>query len=178
MKMIIKSGAIAIVMVMALGIAFSFGQTTKLTDPEIASVAVTANQIDINYAKIAQGKSKDPEIKSFAEMMIKDHQSVIDKAVALVKKLNVTPKDNALSKKLNSDAEATKKMLSAKSGVEFNKAYINNEVNYHKAVRDVIQNTLIPQAQNAELKALLEDVLPVVQTHLDHAQMVQDKLKK
>ena len=162
--------------VMLAGPAFS--QTPKLTDPEIASVAVTANQIDINYAKIAKTKSKNADVVKFAETMMADHQSVIDQAVALVKKLGVTPKDNDVSKKLNSDAEATKKMLNAKSAKDFDKAYIDNEVAYHKAVIDAVQNLLIPQAQNADLKALLEKVLPILKTHLEHAEMVQKNMAK
>jgi putative membrane protein len=149
----------------------------QLSDPEIASVAVTANKVDIGYAELAQKKSKDPAILEFAQTMAKDHKGVIDQAVALVTKLNVTPKDNAVSKKLNADAEKTKKELSAKSGAAFNKAYIDNEVAYHKAVISVVESTLIPQSQNAELKALLQQVLPVLKTHLDHAVMVQGKIK-
>jgi putative membrane protein len=156
----------------------SFGQTPKLTDPEIASVAVAANQIDINYATIAKAKSKNADILKFAATMATDHQSVIDQAVALVKKLGVTPKDNDVSKKLNSDAETTKKMLNGKTGAGFDKAYIDNEVSYHKAVIETVQNVLIPQSQNAELKALLEKVLPILKTHLEHAEMVQKTVSK
>jgi putative membrane protein len=156
----------------------SLGQTTKLTDPEIASVAVTANQIDINYAKIAKEMSTDAEILKFASTMISDHQSVIDQAVALVKKIGVTPLDNAVSKSLNAGAETTNKMLHSKSGSDFNKAYIDNEVAYHKAVINTVQNQLIPQSQNEELKALLVKVLPILQTHLEHAIMVQKMFAK
>ncbi len=169
----------AVIMMIALLISSSsFGQTPKLTDPEIASVAVTANQIDINYAKIAKEKSKNADVLKFAATMASDHQSVIDQAVALVKKLGVTPKDNEVSKKLNADAETTKKMLRTKSGNTFNKAYIHNEVAYHKAVIETVQNLLIPQAQNAELKALLEKVLPILKAHLEHAEMVQKMFAK
>jgi putative membrane protein len=155
-----------------------FGQTPKLTDPEIASVAVTANQTDINYAKIAKEKSKNADVLKFASTMIADHQSVIDQATALCKKLGVTPKDNDLSKKLNADAESTKKMLNGKSAAEFDKAYIDNEVTVHKAVIDTVQNVLIPQTQNGELKALLQKVLPILKTHLEHAESVQKTLSK
>jgi len=154
-----------------------FGQAPKLTDPEIASVAVTANQIDINYAAIAKEKSKSADIVKFADMMASDHQSVIDQAVALVTKLKVTPKDNAVSQKLNTGAEETKKALRAKSGDAFNKAYIDNEVAYHKAVISTVESVLIPQAQNAELKQLLQNVLPTLKAHLEHAQMVQKMVK-
>jgi putative membrane protein len=156
----------------------SFAQTTKLTDPEIASVAVVANQNDIDFAAIAKTKSSNKDILEFAQTMATDHKAVIDQAVALVTKLKVTPKDNAVSKKLLADADKTKKMLSSKSGNAFNKAYIDNEVAYHKGVIDAVQNTLIPKATNAELKALLQKVLPILKTHLEHAEMLQKKFSK
>jgi putative membrane protein len=155
----------------------TYAQTAKLTDPEIASVAVVANQNDIDFSNIAKAKSKNADITQFAQTMATDHQSVIDQAVALVKKLNVTPKDNATSKKLLSDAANTKKMLLSKSGAAFDKAYIDNEVAYHKAVINAVENVLIPDATNAELKSLLQNVLPVLKTHLEHAEMVQKNLK-
>ena len=98
----------AIVIAFAVMATFdAVAQTPKLNDAEIASVAVTANQIDIDYAKIAVAKSKNDQVVSFAKTMMADHQAVIDQAVALVTKLKVTPMDNDVSKKLNADAEAT-----------------------------------------------------------------------
>lgn len=148
----------------------------KLTDPEIASVAVTANQIDINYAKIAKERSKNKDVLQFAQTMADDHTAVIKQAGALVKKLKVTPKNNAVSRKLNADAETTKEILRAKSAKDFDKAYVDNEVAYHKAVISAVEGLLIPQSQNAELKKLLQDVLPTLKAHLEHAEMVQKML--
>lgn len=153
-------------------------KTTRLTDPEIASVAVTANQIDIQAAQQAQKKSKNSAVLDFAKTMINDHQAVIDKAVALVKKLGVTPKDNSLSRQLSSNAKKTMAKLESKSGSSFDKAYVNNEVAYHKAVIATVKNKLIPESKNAELKSLLQSVLPVLNTHLQHAEMVQKQLSK
>ncbi|MEO6135583.1 MAG: DUF4142 domain-containing protein [Ginsengibacter sp.] len=151
--------------------------TAKLTDPEIASIAVTANQVDIDYANIAKTKAKNPEVLKFASTMAKDHQAVIDKAVALVTKLGVTPQDNATSQSLMSGAADTKTMLNSKSGADFDKAYVDNEVAYHKAAIDIVENTLIPNSSNAELKSLLESALPLFKEHLAHAEMVQKSLK-
>jgi putative membrane protein len=153
-------------------------KSAQLTDPKIASIAVTANQVDIDYAKIAEQKSKDPQIIQFAQTMAKDHQSVIDQAVDLVKKLGVTPKDNPTSKSLKAGEAKTEKLLHSKSGKAFDKAYINNEVAYHKEVIKEVQNALIPDSQNAELKSLLQNVLPVLKTHLSHAEMVQKEVTK
>ena len=151
--------------------------TSKLTDAEIASVAVVANQNDINFAKIALKKSKDTKVLEFAKTMIADHQSVIDMAVALVTKLKVTPKDNAVSKQYVTNAMETMKMLNSKTAKTFNKAYVDNEVEYHKAVIGAVKTVLIAQAQNAELKALLQKAVPIFETHLHHAEMVQSKMK-
>jgi putative membrane protein len=173
---------LALTMIMAVLIPrLSFGQNSqnpKLNDAEIASVAVTANQIDVNNGKLAKDKSKNKDVLDFASTMINDHQSVIDQANALVKKLGVTPQDNDLSKKLNSQAESTMKTLKSKSGSDFDKAYIDNEVTLHKSVIETLQNVLIPQAQNAELKALLNKVLPIVKSHLEHAQNLQKSISK
>ena len=110
--------------------------------------------------------------------MISDHTAVINQAAALVKKLGVTPKANAVSQKLLKDAEKTKKLLNSKSGNSFTKAYIDNEVAYHKAVIAVVENLLIPETDNKELKDLLQNVVPALKTHLEHASMLQVKLSK
>src|SRR5690606_11086485 len=116
-----------------LCITTSFAQNAQtLSDAEVASVAVVANQIDIAYAEISKEKAKDAEILKSAETMINDHNAVIKRTSDLVKKLGVTRKDNDVSKKLLSDADATKNTLRSKSGSEFNKAFIDNEVAHHK----------------------------------------------
>lgn len=172
------------ILVAGLGLFFAtllfpaFAQVApKLTDAEIASVAVVANQNDIDFANLAIKKSKDSKTVDFAKTMIADHQTVINLAVALVTKLNVTPKDNAVSQQYISSAKETIKMLDSKSGKAFDKAYVDNEVTYHKAVIGAVKTVLIPQAQNAELKALLEKVLPILETHLHHAEMIQSQMK-
>ena len=152
--------------------------TSKLTDPEIASVAVTADQIDIDYANIAKEKSKNADVLKFAATMAKDHQSVNDQAVALATKLGVTPKDNATTQSLLAGAVDTKAMLNSKSGADFDKAYIDNEVAYHKAAISLVENTLIPDAENAELKSLLQSALPIFKEHLEHAEMIQKQVSK
>ncbi len=156
----------------------SSATSAKLSDPEIASVAVTADQIDIDYAAIAKEKSQNADVLKFAETMAKDHQSVNDQAVALATKLGVTPQDNATTQSLLSGAATTKEMLNSKTGADFDKAYIDNEVAYHKAAIGVVENTLIPDATNAELKSLLQTALPLFKEHLAHAEMVQKQFSK
>jgi len=175
MKRMMKLKAAAFVAI-ACTFMLAAPASAQLTDPEIASIAVTANQIDIDYAHIAQQNTKNQEVLRFAKTMIADHQSVIDQAVALAGKLHVTPKDNATTQKLKSDAAKMEKSLKAKKGAAFDRAYVNNEVNYHRAVISTVEKVLIPQSDNAELKSLLQSVMPVLRAHLEHAEMLQKKL--
>ena len=172
----LKLFSLALPITVALCTLFSMpllAQNPKLSDAEVASVAVVANQIDIAYAAIAKTKSKNADILQFAQTMTNDHKAVIAQAAALVKKLGVTPKSNAVSKSLLSNAEKTKKTLRSKSGAAFNTAYINNEVAYHKAVITAVENLLIPETENSELKDLLQNVVPALKAHLAHAEMLQ-----
>ena len=154
-----------------------FAQSPKLSDADIAHIGVTANQIDIDYAAIAKKKSTNPEVVSFADLMSKDHSAVIDQAVALVTKLGVTPTDNDVSKSLSAGAKAERNELSKLKGASFDKAYLQNEVAYHKAVLETLKTTLIPGAKNAELKEFLEALVAPFEGHLSHAEMALNKIQ-
>ena len=177
-KLLSKAAICLIASSALLSVNANAQKTQKLTDPEIASVAVTANQIDIDYANIALTKSKNAEVIKFATTMAKDHQAVIDKAVALVTKLGVAPQTNATTKAFLKDETKTKEMLNSKSGAAFDKAYVDNEVAYHKAAINEVENVLIPNTTNAELKALLQSAVPLFKAHLAHAEMVQKQISK
>src|SRR4051795_1948393 len=94
----------------ALGVASAFAAETKSaaappTDPQIAMIAVTADNVDIDAGKLASSKSTNPQVKEFADLMVRDHTSVNEQATALAKKLNVTPEESATSKSLKSGGD-------------------------------------------------------------------------
>ncbi len=157
--------------------AFSQGKG-ELSDPEVAYVAVVANQIDISYAEIAKKQSTNPDVLNFAQTMIRDHNAVIKMASDLATKLGVVPKNNKVAQNLLADAKKTEKKLKSSNGLEFDRKYVNNEVGYHKAVIAAIKDLLIPETENSELKNLLQKVLPALETHLGHAEMLQKKMNK
>ena len=165
-----------ILLSVTLSVSVFAQQTSTLTDPEIASIAVVANQNDIDFANVAKEKFQDPQILQFATTMITDHTAVIDQAVALVTKLGITLKDNPVSQEYVSNAKKTIEMLNSKSGNEFDKAYVDNEVAYHKAVIEAVKTVLIPQTQNEELKAFFQKIMPVLETHLEHAEFLQKQI--
>jgi len=156
--------------------AFAQG-APKPTDPQIAHIAYTAGVLDVTAAKQALAKSTNKEIKSFAQDMVRDHEAVNQQALALVKKLNVTPEDNDTSRALSKQAAAKLAEMDKLKGAEFDKAYAANEVAYHKAVNGALETLLIPSANNAELKSLLQTGLKIFQGHLQHAEHVAASLK-
>ena len=155
----------------------ALAQAAKPTDPQIAHIAYTAGVIDVAAAKQALTKSSNKDVKAFAEDMVRDHEAVNKQALDLVKKLKVTPEDNDTSKTLSKNAAAKLYELSKLSGAAFDKAYVTNEVAYHKAVDGALETTLIPSASNAELKSLLQTGLKIFQGHEQHAEHVASMLK-
>ncbi len=147
------------------------------TDPQIAHIAYTAGNLDVEAGKQALARSHNRAIRSFAQQMIRDHQAVNVKALALVKKLHVTPEANATSKGLTEAADATRAKLSHLRGAAFDRAYIDNEVAYHKTVNGALELTLIPSANNGELKSLLKTGLTLFREHQEHAEQVAKALK-
>jgi putative membrane protein len=173
MVFIRMTGALA-ALLLASGVAFA---QDKPTDPQIAHIAYTAGQIDIEAAQQALEKSQNKDVRAFATNMETDHKAVNDKALALVKKLNVTPEDNDTSKALTKQAADKRAELAKLSGAAFDKAYIDNEVAYHKTVDSALENTLIPDASNPELKDLLKTGLKIFEGHLQHAEHVAAEFK-
>src|SRR5690242_6649596 len=147
------------------------------TDPQIAHIAYTAGTIDIAAGKQALAKSHNKAVRAFAQEMVRDHKAVNDKALALVKKLKVTPQDNATSQALSKGAKAELDKLGKLNGAAFDRAYIDNEVAYHKTVNAALEKTLIPNAHNAELKSLLETGLTLFKEHQAHAEQVAKEVK-
>jgi putative membrane protein len=159
----------------ALALAAPLGvqaQAPSLSDAQIAHIAYTAGVIDVAAGKQALAKSHDKAVRGFAEEMVRDHTAVNNQALALVKKLGVTPQDNPTSQALNKDAEAKLKAFAALDGPAFDKAYLANEVAFHKTVNGALSMTLIPDAKNAELKSLLQTGLKLFTEHQTHAEQL------
>jgi len=169
---------IGIVLASALFLAAGSVAAQAPNDAQIAHIVVTANQVDIDAGKLAESKASNAAVKAFGKQMVTDHSGVNKQAVALVTKLKVTPEDNATSKALKAGGAENVKNLQKLSGSAFDRAYVDHEVEYHQQVLDAVDKTLIPSAQNAELKSLLVAVRPAFVAHLEHAKNLQASLGK
>jgi putative membrane protein len=171
-----KSALIVLCFLAATATAVANHHESKINDAQIAAIVVTANQVDVDAGKLAAEWATHPEVKKFATTMVNDHSNVNKAAVDLVTKLGVTPEDNATAQSLKAGGEKNVAALKGLKGAEFDKAYIDHEIAYHKAVLEAVDKVLIPGASNADLKAMLVKVRPAFVAHLEHAQGVQAKL--
>jgi len=172
---------LALTAILTFPVASSFADDASTSsaapsDPEIAHIVVTANQIDVDAGHFVKKKTHDRDVKAFAQEMITDHSSMNQQAKALAKKLHVTPKDNPTSDTMKSGAKDEMAKLKHLKGKDFDKEYVDHEVEFHQTVLDSIDNTLIPNAKNEELKNLIVKVRPTIEAHLEHAKSLKSKL--
>jgi putative membrane protein len=147
-----------------------------LDDPTIVAIFDAANTWDIETGALAEKKGTTKEIRDFGAMLVHDHTMVRQQGRDLAKKLGVhptPPKDFAMAK----DHEVAMKTLRAAKGASFDRAFLQHEVDYHKAVIDAVTGTLLPAIQNQELKDLVTRVAPAFQAHMAAAQQKLDALK-
>lgn len=161
----------------AFGLAAANAEAAAPTDPQIAHTTYTAGQIDIAAARQALARSGNPDVRMFAREMVRDHEAVNKRALALLSKLHVKPEPNPTSASLAKDAKAKLARYAHLRGAAFDRAYVANEVAYHKTVNSALQSTLIPNAKNAELKTLLETGLALFREHQRHAEDLAKKVK-
>jgi putative membrane protein len=148
-----------------------------LTDAQIAHVVMTANSGEVDLGNLAKDKAENADVKAFANDMVTDHSAANEKGDQLAQQISLTPEENDLSTQLKSSVEQSKaKLDSAAAGAAFDKAYIDDQVTAHQTVLDALDNTLIPGAQNADLKSMLQNMRPTVAQHLERAKQLQTKL--
>jgi putative membrane protein len=151
----VHSAVASVALIAAISAPVYAESPADLNDLEIAHVAYIADNIDIRYAHLALGMSENPDIREFAKTMIRDHESVNEQALALLERLGVSAQDNFLSQKLISDADGVIDELTKLRGAEFDRFYAENELNYHKAVNNLVEEVFIPNIGNSEVKNCL-----------------------
>jgi putative membrane protein len=148
----------------------------QLNDARIADIAETANSIDSSGGALALQKASSKAVKDFAQTMIHDHSAANQKAEQLASQLGLSPEANDVSHQLEDQADQATSNLNGLSGAAFDRAYMDHEIAFHQSVLASLDNTLIPDAQNAELKQLLTSIRPTIEGHLKRAQAVRKDL--
>jgi putative membrane protein len=138
---------------------------------------VTVNNGEINEAKLAKSRTKNKEVKNFAQQMITDHTAANKKTAALASKMKIKPEESAESKQLKEEGKEELKKLKGLKGDDFDKEYMESQVRDHQKALDTIDNSLLPNAKDAALKDLLTQTRSTVAMHLDNAKKVQAAMK-
>jgi putative membrane protein len=147
-----------------------------LTDPQIAMVAFVASSADSAGGIQAQERSANPDVRNFAQTMVTDHTNMNREETDLTTRLQVTPEASDMSRQLKESHDRASAELAAKTGPDYERAYIQHEVTMHENLLGALDRQLIPNAQNPDLKALLQKVRPAVQAHLERAKQIQQRL--
>jgi len=144
-----------------------------LTDGEILAIARAANDGEIEHAKLAKTRAKHKRVKEFANMMAKEHADANKRAAALTKRAELSATDSEASRKLSEDAKTRSEALKdVAKGAEFDRAYMQHQVEVHTMVLDMLTNQMVPAAQNPELKAEVEAMRGSVEAHLGQAREI------
>lgn len=149
---------------------------STLDDPTIVAIFDAANTWDIQTGALAVKKGTTKAVRDFGAMLVRDHTKVRQMGRDLAKKLDVTPtppKNFAMVK----DHDAAMKTLEAARGKAFDRAFLEHEVAYHKAVIGALNDTFLPAIHNAELRALVVQVIPAFDAHMKAAQRLLDMEK-
>jgi putative membrane protein len=136
-----------------------------LTDANIVALLDEANAADSASGAFALRKASSPDVKAFAKLMMGEHHALRAQGQQLAKRLNVTPEppaDDPLKPAAQSEMAALK---AAPKGSQFDRTYIDQEIGIHKAVLDLAEKAH-GQAQNADLKKLIEQAKPVIEKEI------------
>ncbi len=152
------------------------GPGAGLSDANIVYLLDAANRLDSAAGSIAATKGTNSEVREYGMRMARDHHDLRKQGQDLATKLGVAAAAPAADN-TQADFDRTMAMLNgAGKGRDFDRAYIDHEVAYHKTVLETA-TTAMAAAQNAELKNLIQKAAPVIQGHLDLAQSIQSKLQ-
>jgi putative membrane protein len=175
-----RSPLTAALVVLAASIAAAPGSTaaaqaTALDDATIVAIFDAANTPDIETGALAEKRGSTREVRDFGAMLARDHEMVRQQGRDLAAKLGVTPTPPKDDRGAKDHAAAMVRLRSLK-GAEFDRVFLRHEVEFHQAVIDAINGTLLPAIQNEEVKALVEKVAPAFQAHMAMAQEMEKKL--
>jgi putative membrane protein len=147
----------------------------SIDDAAIVGIFDIANTWDVATGSLAAKKGVRQDVKDFGAMLARDHKNVQQQGRDLAAKLKVTPTPVAANFPLKVAHDAAMKKLEGLSGPAFDKAFLEHEVAYHKAVVDAVKTTLLPAIRNAELKAFVEKVAPAFVAHMQAAEQLLKK---
>lgn len=147
-----------------------------LTDAQIVDILAAANEVDARSGELAQASASDARVKHYGAQLTTDHTGANRAGAELASRLGIAPEPNATSAKFREDAERNRGVLQRESGAEFDRVFLENEIEYHSMMLQAVDSTLLPAVTNPELRSHIQGIRPVVEAHLQQARQLQTAL--
>ena len=144
----------------------------QLSDANIAAILIAAGQSDVAYASLAPTRAESPAVKDFARHVLSDHVALDAQVTELLTRMDLVPDEDSTSLRLRDDSSVRGEVLSRLQGRTFDSTFMANEVSHHAKLLASIDDILLPNARNPELRELLESVRPAVARHLEQARTI------
>jgi putative membrane protein len=149
----------------------------KLSEKELLPKLHHVNQEEIKAGQLAQQKGSSSDVKSYGQMLVKDHQKADQELTTIAKKVNVDLTAMMTDTKSQEKREVKQhKMdqLQSLTGKEFDRGFAQMMVNGHQHVIDLIKASR--DDVSPDVKSFLDKTLPVLQKHLDMAKDILNKV--
>lgn len=151
------------------------GPRRTLTGANMTSIAMAANNEEIGEAQLALARSRNDAVRQFAQRMITDHTAFNQEIMAIADQIGMQPEE--LTAEIQATAQRSRQSLGARTGAEFDRAYIANQISTHRWLLETMDNVFIPAAGDSRIEGLLEARRAMVADHLQHALQVQQSLR-
>ena len=149
----------------------STGIAVDEKDAKFATDAANAGMAEVAAGKMASEKAVDAQVKDFGKMMVMDHTKANEELMAIAKTKNIT-----LPTAPDADHQKMAADLAAKSGKDFDKAYVDAMVDGHKKVESMLEDAS-KNCKDADLMAWATKTLPAVKAHLAKVEAIQKSMK-
>ncbi|HEX7091591.1 MAG TPA: DUF4142 domain-containing protein [Longimicrobiales bacterium] len=145
-----------------------------LSDANVTSIFTTANNAEIGEAQLALTRSTNPAVRQFAQRMINDHSDANQRLMQVAARTGMQPDET--TNQIQTSAQRARQSLQVRTGADFDRAYITNQVNMHRWLLETIDEALLPAARDRRLENLIASLRPTIVDHLQHAERIQQAL--
>lgn len=153
------------------------GAAPALAPAQVGGILSAADSSEIKPSQLAQERAQNEEVRAFAQRMIQDHGMLEDSLRMMMQRENITPQPSNISQQLESQTQSTMQQLQNLSGAEFDRAYMQAMVQSHQQALNLVDQQLIPGTQDQQMRQALEQqVRPIIASHLELAQRLQQTL--
>lgn len=154
----------------------SRGREAIRNQSQAAQVLLTANGAEIREAKVAVDRASEPDVKAFAEEIVRDHTAARDRLKGIIEKNGIEPEVTPTSDRIKFDSDSAMNHLSQMTESMFDRAFVTRQINVHKSLLSLIDQEIVPVVVDADLRREVGKERAAMQQHLEHAEDIMERL--